>query len=279
MISLQSLRLYNPYRATMFRKPLPRSPNQPHQRNGGVWGKLLLALPVFYSTIYVVSRLVVGVWFQEDAISTVELEGPAAYGFTLAFFLFFTPLLYAFCCGLAGEMIQPEWRRIALYSGATFCCGASCEIAIGTISEFLLGRKVWRYHVWPKHDGYTSGVGAVMWPMYGFYLFLLRQALHKRGLKQHIENALFSGVLTGIDAMMLETMANTFSLFGWNIYYFYYYAPDLNHFTSAEIFFAYVLCGTLGALLLKVLDQPKFPMAVIGLAFYVVGIWVVFGLD
>ena len=153
--------------------------------------------------------------------------------------------------------------------------GALGEILIGNLGEAALGRMVWLYQIWPEHGGYTTGVGAIMWPMYGFYLYFFHTALRKRG-STVVDNVFYSGVLIAIDAMVLETLANIFSLATFNIYYFYYVAGDLLHFTSAEIFLPYVLFGIGGSLLLKVLDKPAYPRAWLGLALYLVGVFEVF---
>lgn len=239
------------------------------------WTKLLLALPIVYGLIFVVSRLVIGYWIPEHQITDVPFTGESAAIFTVAFFVFFTPLLYLFGCAVAGAWLKPEWPRLALYMGATFMGGALGEILIGNLGEMALGRMVWRYQIWPEHGGYTTGVGAVMWPMYGFYLYCFHEALRKRGSK-HIDNVLYSGVLIAIDAMVLETLANIFSLATFGTYYFYYVAGDLLHFTSAEIFLPYVAFGVFGSCLLKLLDRPTFPLVWWGVALYLAGIWLVF---
>ncbi len=239
------------------------------------WLSLLLALPIVYGLIFVVSRLVIGFWIQPHEITSVPFEGESAVIFTLGFFLFFTPLLYLFGCLVARQWIVPQWNRLALYMGATFMGGALGEILIGGLGESLLGRLVWQYQIWPEHGAYTTGVGAVMWPMYGFYLYCFHEALRKRG-SVVIENVFFSGVLIAIDAMVLETLANIFSLATLNTYYFYYFAGDLLHFTSAEIFLPYVAFGIFGSALLKLLDKPQYPRAWLGLALYLVGILEVF---
>lgn len=249
-----------------FSRKKPRNP----------WVSLLIALPIVYALIFIVSRLVIGFWIQPHEITSVPFEGESAVIFTAAFCVFFTPLLYLFGCLVAREWIVPEWNRLGLYMGATFMGGALAEILVGSLGEAALGRLVWQYQIWPEHGGYTTGVGAVMWPMYGFYLYCLHTALRKRGFTA-IENVFFSGVLIAVDAMILETLANIFSLATFNIYYFYYFAGDLLHFTSAEIFLPYVAFGIFGSVLLKLLDKPTYPRAWLGLALYLAGLLEVFG--
>ena len=245
-----------------------------------------MAIPIVYSIIYAIANLVVyrmqvPVALDNESQPKEALEGALAYHFAWTFFCFFAPLLYAVPCGLAGELLVPDLSRLVLYMGATFMNGAFFEVLVGATGESLLGRKVWSYQIWSKHQGYTSGVGAVMWPMYGFYLCLLHETLRKRGAHSMVHHPLCGGLLIGMDAMLLETLANTYSLANYNLYYFYYLAPDLHHFTSAEIFLPYVLCGTIGLMLLKQLDRPdssKTTMRWLGVVFHLVGLFEVFAI-
>lgn len=239
------------------------------------WKKLLLAMAVIYASLFAVSRLVIHYFFPEHTHVQMPYTGNDSLVFSVIFFAFFTPLLYAFGCFLAGQILKPQWRRLTLYMGATFMGGAIGEILIGHLGEWLLQRKVWYYQIAPEHGGHTTGVGAIMWPMYGFYLYFFHEAMKLRGVEP-LENVLYSGTLIAIDAMVLETLANIFSLATFNIYYFYYVSADLLHFSSAEIFLPYVAFGIFGSLLLKWLDNPKLPRASLGLMLYFVGLFLVF---
>ncbi len=251
------------------------SRSRPRRHIRSPWLRLLYALPLVYAGMFITSRLVIGWLFPAHTHTQVAYEGEAAIIFTLAFFVFFTPLLYLFSCLLARQMIRLQGDRLLLYMGATFMGGALGEILIGNLGEAWLGRMIWYYQIWPQHGGYTTGVGAVMWPMYGFYLYCFNEALRLRG-SSVVNQVMFSGVMIAIDAMVLETLANIFSLATFNTYYFFYVTGDLLHFSSIEIFLPYVLFGILGSALLKLLDKPHYARAWLGLALYLVGIWQVF---
>ena len=117
----------------------------------------------------------------------------------------------------------------------------------------------------PVHHGYTSGVGLVMWPMYGFFVCLLHEAIHVSPRLAFLDGDVQRAVLVALDAMVLEVAANAFTLLGFGSYFFHYHAGDLVHFTTWEIFVPYVVAGALGLQLLKVLERraPKVPTGVV----------------
>ena len=253
---------------TLFAREQPMSA-------GGLAVKLLKILVLTYAVLWVYTRLFLQLVVEPSQITEVPYHGQSAHIFVVAFFVFFTPLLYGFNCLLARQWIRPQWPTLILYMGATFACGVLCEIAFDSAFAHFLGRPAWEYRIWPVHNGYTSGATAVVWAMYGFYLYFFHRMLEIRRSPM-ADSIPAKGVLIAIDAMVLETLANSFSLITFNVYYFYYFRPDLMNFTTWEIFIPYALCGLGGAFLLKLLDQKHYPKVLIGLAFYAVGLVEVF---
>lgn len=185
--------------------------------------------------------------------------------FITAFTLFFAPLLYLLACALARRRLLFEPSRLLLYVGATFFCAALAEIGVNAAFVTVLGRPAWLYQVWPVHRGFTSAAGVAMWPLYGVFVYLLDAALRGNPRLRFLENDLGKALLVGVDAMLLEIAANTFSLVGFRSFFFFYLAPDLHHFTTWEIFVPYVIAGLVGMKLIAVLDRRK-NRALIGLA-------------
>lgn len=254
--------------SAVFSETLAYKQNRP-------WRKLFWGMLIAYCSLWLISRAVLAFIVPEHQISSVPYEGEAAVLFVVSFAVFFLPLLYLFNCGLAKRWLKPDWKSLVLYMGATFACGALCEIVVDSLFAYTLGRPAWEYHIWPKHGGFTSGATAVVWAMYGFYLYFFHEALKAR--KSPIADSVaYKGILIAVDAMILETLANTFSLITFKTYYFFYLRPDLAHFTTWEIFVPYAICGAAGVFLLKLLDQAKYPRAWIGLAFYLAGLVEVF---
>lgn len=238
------------------------------------WLKLLLSLPIIYLILFIFARLFAAV--VELPISSERIIGDAdALWFTLWFFLFFTPLLYAFASLLAGGAICLKNSLLVLYVGATFFGGVCGEILFGHIGDNVINHPLWEYRVWPKHDSHTTGVGIVMWPMYGFYLYCFHQALQKKGFLVY-QLAFFSGMLIAIDAMVLEVLANVFAIVFFDSYYFFYFAADILHFTSAEIFLPYFLFGVLGTVLLLICRRLPIANFILGIGFYIVAFLIVF---
>ncbi len=223
------------------------------------------ALVLFYAGAWVTSRGVL--WLTVDVLGRTITPLPRRDLVVLvpAFFGFFMPVLYAGCSALAGRWLRPRVDTMVLYVGTTLCCAVWAEIAADELFVLLLGRPGWVYHVWPVHHGYTSGVGLVMWPMYGFFVCLLHEAIHVSPRLAFLDGDVQRAVLVALDAMVLEVAANAFTLLGFGSYFFHYHAGDLVHFTTWEIFVPYVVAGALGLQLLKVLERraPKVPTGVV----------------
>ena len=157
---------------------------------------------------------------------------------------------------LLGSLLVRRWIRIELYSLAlsmavAFLVAIVCEVYLGKLYYLLMGKPLWQYRVWPIHDGYTSVLNFIIWPVYGYYVYFLHQVLHTRRVV--IRPAWLKGVASGIDGPLLEILANGFFLLFYGTFYFYYLPGDLRHFTSVQVVPLYMVMGVILSLLLDYL--------------------------
>lgn len=192
--------------------------------------------------------------------------------FIIAFVLFFLPLLYFFPSFVAQKFLSVNFPRLVLFMGCTFFGAMWCEILLDTLFVKFIGQPGWIYKIWPIHHGYTSGVGMFMWPLYGFFIYFLNNAIETSPRLVAINNGAAKVFLFTIDAMVLEILANTFSILMYHTYLFYYLPNDLLHFTTIQIFIPYLLVSSLGTTLLLLLDRFKKNHFAIGLSFYLAGV-------
>lgn len=218
---------------------------------------------------WAVTRLLTGALVAPLGDPATLLTGARAYLFVAAFAVFFGPLLYLLPCLLARRWLLPDARTVALYAGVTFFFGAGSELVMDPAFITVLGRPCYLYRVWPVHGGYTSAVGLVMWPLYGFFVALLHQAIHVTPALRPLDGHTARAALLAVDAMLLEVAANVFALGFFGVWLFRYHAPDLHHFTTVEAFPIYLVGGYAGLRLLHALEaHPR--RAWVGGVFYVV---------
>ncbi|MDH5515082.1 MAG: hypothetical protein OEY45_07980 [Gammaproteobacteria bacterium] len=162
---------------------------------------------------------------------------------------------------LLGSLLVRRWIRIELYSlslsmAVAFLVAIVCEVYLGKLYYLLVGEPLWQYRVWPIHDGYTSVLNFIIWPVYGYYVYFLHQVLHARRVV--IRPAWLKGVASGIDGPLLEILANGFFLLFYGTFYFYYLPGDMRHFTSVQVVPLYMVMGVILSLLLDyLLAKPQ----------------------
>jgi len=202
--------------------------------------------------------------FDESALSNST--------FVIYFISLFLPLSYLFNCFLAKKWIIPDYKSLVMYMGLVLLCASSIEIMLDSLFVYFIDRPSWIYHIWPVHNGYTSGAMLFIWPWYGFHLYFFHKAMRLRKSK-FTESAYTQMVMFSIDAMSLETIVNTFTLLLFNSYYFYYLKSDLYHFTTFEIFIPYLFTGFLNVIAIHFLDRKNMPRLWIGIIAFLLGIY------
>jgi hypothetical protein len=161
---------------------------------------------------------------------------------------------------LLGSLLAWRWIRIdcyqlALSMAVAFLVAIVCEVVLGKLYYLVAGRPLWQYRVWPIHDGYTSALNFIVWPVYGYYIYFLHQVLQARRIT--IRPNWLKGIASGIDGPLLEILANGFFLLFYGTFYFYYLPGDLRHYTSVQVVPLYMVMGIILTLLLNRLqDRP-----------------------
>ncbi len=159
---------------------------------------------------------------------------------------------------LLGSLLTRRWIRIDVYQLAlsmavAFLVAIVCEVYLGKLYQLVTGRPLWQYRVWPIHDGYTSALNSIIWPVYGYYVYLLHQVLHTRRIT--IRPRWLKGLASGFDGPLLEILANGFFLLFYGTFYFYYLPDDLRHYSSVRVMPLYMVMGVILTLLLEYLQK------------------------
>jgi hypothetical protein len=162
---------------------------------------------------------------------------------------------------LAGSLLMRCWVRIDVYQlllcmAAAFLVAIVCEVCLGKLYYLFAGKPLWQYRVWPIHDGFTSALNFIVWPVYGYYVYFLHHILHEK--KIIIRPHWLRGIASGIDGPILEILANGFFLLFYGTFYFYYFPGDLRHYTSIQVIPLYMIMGIILSLILEYLkDRPR----------------------
>jgi hypothetical protein len=157
---------------------------------------------------------------------------------------------------LLGSLLTRQWIRIDTYRlvlsmAVAFLVAVVCEVYLGKLYFLLTGERLWQYRVWPIHDGYTSMLNFIIWPVYGYYLYFLQQVLQQNAIT--IRPQWLKGLLSGIDGPLLEILANGFFLLFYGTFYFYYLPGDMRHYTSVQVVPLYMVMGVILTVLLEAL--------------------------
>lgn len=236
------------------------------------------ALVGIYALTWAATHALWGLTAGPMGVEPRPLPAEATVAWTVGFFLFFTPLLYLVPCALAGRWLRPNAKTLALYIGVGYAMGCTLEMTIAPLWQWVFGRPLYVYHLAPIHAGHTSATGVVMWAMYGFFVGMMHQSIAESPRLGFMRGIWPKAALLAVDAMILEVAANIFSLWGYHSWLFRYHAPDLAHFTTAEVFPMYLVGGALGVWFLHHFEtHPR--RHVLGAVLYAVVLVAAFGLD
>ena len=223
-------------RARLGRAP----PLRPSTRAGSVkWTRVASLLLLAYGFLFALSGLIHWLLFDQARIELRPVTD--RWMFVASITLSAAVFIFVVDTAIGGRLPRPNPRRLVTFMAAMLFWGIAVEIVLDWAAVTFIGRKAWEYQVWPRHDGYTSGVAAFMWPLYGAHLCFFEDALRVRGLLPRTR--LLRSMLAGFDAMTMEIICNLWAIVAFGTYYFYYLAPDLKHFTAGEIFVPYVLAN------------------------------------
>lgn len=163
--------------------------------------------------------------------------------------LFSALLFYALASLASGRLLRPEPYRLLLYMSAGFLMAVICEVGFGLLYAKVMGQPLWQYRIWPIHHGFTSSLNLIIWPVYGYYLYLLTEVL--AAYRMELGKRWYHGLLSGFDGPLLEILANGFFLLFYGTFYFYYFPGDLRHYSSVQVMPFYMVGGVLLTLLIR----------------------------
>lgn len=167
--------------------------------------------------------------------------------------LFGMAVFYLLASLLTRSWIRVDIYHLALCMAVAFLVAIVCEVYLGKLYYLVVGKPLWQYRVWPIHDGYTSVLNFIIWPVYGYYLYFLTRVLHRRRPPGPAHWT--RGLASGLDGPLLEILANGFFLLFYGTFYFYYLPADLNHYTSLQVVPLYMVMGVLLVLLLNYFES------------------------
>lgn len=125
--------------------------------------------------------------------------------------------------------ISVDFRLILSYFIFGSWFGMAGELFLYKIIEWIFHMPIWEYKLFPIHNGVTSSLGPIMWGNAAVYV-----CFHKNYqiLPVKTKNKLMLFVLEAGYLLVLELIFNFIAFFLFNNYFFYYFVPDLNHWSS-----------------------------------------------
>lgn len=148
--------------------------------------------------------------------------------------IFFTILqyipLYFWYKTLKNKNINVDFRLLISYFIFGSWFGMYGELFLFKFVEFIFNEPIWEYRTLPIHNGITSSYGPIMWGNAAVYIcFHKNYQIFNFKIKKNFLTtfALESGYL-----LLLELVFNFIAFGLFKDYFFYYFFPDLGHWTS-----------------------------------------------
>ncbi len=140
----------------------------------------------------------------------------------------FVPLVLWFYL-LKNKGVKVDWRLILSYFIFGSWFGMIGELFLYKLIEWIFHAPIWEYRILPIHNGVTSLLGPIMWGNAAVYI-CFHNNYKLFPLKKSNPVKLFlleSGFL-----LVLELVFNFVAYALFNDYFFYYFVPDLWHWSS-----------------------------------------------
>jgi hypothetical protein len=138
-------------------------------------------------------------------------------------------IIYLINCTVGRRWLKPKFSKMVVWFFGVGMIGVFSEVLLNTIITALFGHPLWEYRVLPIKHGYISLVGPILWGLFGIHLCLQNIALEKFYRRRKLWQ---KSLIMGADAMIMETIINALSIAILGKFFFYYFPPDLGHFTS-----------------------------------------------
>lgn len=129
---------------------------------------------------------------------------------------------------LKKKQVNVDWRLVLSYFIFGSWFGMFGELFLFKFIDLIFHAPIWEYRILPIHKGITSSYGAIMWGNAAIYI-----CFHKNyQLNPKNRSLLASFVLESSFLLILELLFNFLAYFLFNEYFFYYFVPDLLHWSS-----------------------------------------------
>lgn len=129
---------------------------------------------------------------------------------------------------LKKKQIKVDWRLVLSYFILGSWFGMFGELFLFKIVDWTFHAPIWEYRLFPIHNGITSSFGPIMWGNAAVYI-----CYHKNyQLKPKKRSLLASFALESSYLLVFELIFNFLAYFIFNDYFFYYFVPDLWHWSS-----------------------------------------------
>lgn len=122
-----------------------------------------------------------------------------------------------------------DFRLIASYFLFGSWFGMIGELFINSVSLAVFGAQIWEYRTFAMHDGATTQLGPIMWGLMAVYI-----CFHKNYLPINKRFQTSIGIIASEAGylMILELAYNFVGYLWFGNYIFYYFFPDLWHWSS-----------------------------------------------
>jgi hypothetical protein len=122
-----------------------------------------------------------------------------------------------------------NWRLVVSYFIFGSWFGMFGELFLFKVIEWLFQSPIWEYRTLPIHNGITSSYGPIMWGNAAVYI-----CFHKNySLNKKANPSVFvSFIKESLFLLVLELLFNFLAFCLFQEYFFYYFVPDLWHWSS-----------------------------------------------
>ncbi len=177
-------------------------------------------------------------------------------------------IFYVFFSIVAKQLLRPDWKKLVYIVLLFSLLGVIGEDFVNTIYPMIFGDPLWKYHLYPAHNGNISYFFPFVWGTLGFYTYWRSVVF----LNNSQMNTLKAGLLLGTEAIFIELIVNVpyYMLFG--DYIFYYLPANLgpfSHFSCLQVIPFYMLVGITSANLLEQQEKMQYKHFRTTILFYV----------
>lgn len=142
--------------------------------------------------------------------------------------LFLTPLFIWFKM-LKNRNVTVDVRLILSYFIFGSWFGMLGELFIAKLVGWAFDTVIWEYRTLPIHDGTTSSYGPIMWGITAIYICFFK---NYQLITFENKSRLMSFIFESFFLLVVELFFNFLAFGIFNNYFFYYFFPDLMHWSS-----------------------------------------------